>query len=247
MKNLIYIASIFCTIAILSSCKKDHMGDCFVSTGLISKETRDLAVFDSIRIGRRMELVLVEDTVNYVVLEAGRNLLDNITTTLENGLLSIENTNKCNWIRSYKYPVTIEVHFSNLRHIFIEGSTNVESKDTIHQNELTFELRDCAGDLNLLVNNQKLNIIQHTGASDIEVKGRTEDLSIYMASLATGDYDELLAKTVYVQTLSSGFCRVYATDTFYFVVDGNGSIYYKGSGVVTHVERNGGGGIAPIL
>lgn len=247
MRSLLYIASILCTISFLSSCKKDHMGDCFVSTGLITKEKREIVPFDSIRIGRRMQLILVEDTVNYVVVEAGRNLLDNITTTMNNGLLSIENTNKCNWTRSYKYPVNIEVHFTSLRHVLVEGSTNVESKDTLHQNELTFEFRDSAGDINLLVNNQKLNIIQHTGASDIVVKGETEDLSVYMASLASGDYDELLARTVYVQTLSSSFCRVYASETFYFVVDGNGSIYYKGNGVVTHFERNGAGNIAPIL
>lgn len=223
------------------------MGDCFVSTGLISKDKRVLTQFDSVKIGRRMQLILVEDTVNYVIVEAGNKISDNIKTTINNGLLSIENTNKCNWVRSYKNEIIIELHFNNLRHIHVEGSTNIESRDTLKQEELTFEFRDCAGDVNLLVNNKKLSIIQHTGASDIVVKGKTDDLTVYMASLATGDYDELFAKTVYVQTLSSSYCRVFATDSFYFIVDGNGSIYYKGNGVVTHFERNGNGSIAPIL
>jgi len=247
MKAFLNISIVLFVLSILGSCKKDHMGDCLVSTGIVSKNKRELIAFDSVRIGRRMQLVLVEDTVNYIIVEAGNKIQENITTTISNGLLSIENTNKCNWVRSYKVPVIIELHFNNLKHVQIEGSTNVESRDTLKQDELTFEFRDSAGDVNLLVNNKKLSIIQHTGASDVVVRGKTDDLVVYMASLASGDYDELFAKTVYVQTLSSSFCRVFASDSFYFIVDGDGSIFYKGNGIVTYFERNGAGSIAPIL
>ena len=118
---------------------------------------------------------------------------ENIETIVENGLLSIKNTSKCNWVRSYKIPVKIEIHFSSLKHVLIHGSSNVSSADTIRQPYLKFEFRDSSGDLNLLVDNEEVSVIQHTGSSDVVVKGITKHLSVYMSSIGTGDYDELFA------------------------------------------------------
>ncbi len=247
MKQLIKLFVFCLSLIVIESCSKDHMGDCFVGTGIVTKETRQLEAFDSIRIERRLEVVLVEDSVNYVVVEAGDNLQENIETNVENGLLSIKNTSKCNWVRSYKIPVKIEIHFSSLKHVLIHGSSNVSSEDTIRQPYLKFEFRDSSGDLNLLVDNEEVSVIQHTGSSDVVVKGITKHLSVYMSSIGTGDYDELFAETVYVQTLSSGFCRVFGTDTFFFRVNGDGGIFYKGDGEVIFYERTGSGSIAPIL
>lgn len=229
------------------SCKKENMGDCFMKTGIIVKETREIESFDSISIGRRLEVTLVEDTVDFVIVEAGDNLQEKITTVVENGLLTIESTSQCNWVRSYKEPINIEIHFSNLRHVEVNGSSNISVPDTIHQAELVFEFWNSAGDLNLLIDNNKLEIIQHTGPSDVQVKGFTDELVVYMASLSSGDYDELFTPKVYVQTLSSANCRVFATETFFFRVNGDGGIFYKGSGEVIYFEKTGRGNIAPIL
>jgi len=127
------------------------------------------------------------------------------------------------------------------------GSSDITNEDTLKTPELKVEFRDASGNVNLLVDNQQINIIQHTGSSDVNITGKTKELSVYMSSLGTGDYDELLARNVYVQTLSSSYCRVFATDTFRFKVDGDGSIYYKGEGEVISFERSGNGTIVPIL
>lgn len=247
MKLLKTIFAFICLAAMLDSCKKDNLGDCFTGTGFVVKETRELEAFDSIFVNRRLEVVLIEDSVNYVVVEAGENLQENIKTEVVNGLLTIENTNTCNWVRSYKIPVKIEIHFAQLRYVKMFGSSIVSSPDTLHQPFLKFEFIDSSGDLDLLVDNEEISIIQNTGSNDVIVKGITKHLSVYMSSMGSGDYDELFAETVYVQTLSSANCRVFGTESFFFRVNGDGGIFYKGDGEVIFYERTGSGSIAPIL
>ena len=71
------------------------MGDCFNGTGIVKKETRILGDFDSIYVDRRLNIVLVQDSVNFAVVEAGEHLLDMIETEIQNGELTLRNNNKC--------------------------------------------------------------------------------------------------------------------------------------------------------
>jgi hypothetical protein len=244
MRILVFILPL---IFLLQACKKEQMNDCFTATGIVKSETRMLEAFDTLHINRRLNVTLIEDTIDYVVVRGGENLIPQFITELKNGALTLKNDNRCNFMRSYKVPVEMEVHFTQLRRVISYGSSTISSPDTIHKEALTFEFWNSSTDLNLLLDNNQLEIIQHTGASDVVVKGRTEDLIVYMASLGSGDYDELACKHVYVQTLSSANCRVFADSTFYFKVNGNGNIFYKGNGEVLFLERTSGGNVAPIL
>jgi hypothetical protein len=223
------------------------MGDCFKGTGTITKETRILEDFDSIYIDRRLNIVLVQDTVNFAVVEAGDNLLGLIDTEIKNGKLTLQNNNKCNWVRSYKIPVNIEVHTKNLQHIVMWGASNITNKDTLTFPTLVVEYRDASGIVELIVDNELTNIIQHTGAGDAIIHGKTQQLTVYMSSLAFGDYTDLKAQNVYVENRSSADCRVFGNETFTFRLRGDGNIYYKGQGDIISEENTGNGVIKKIL
>ena len=92
-------------------------------------------------------LVLVEDSVNYVRIEAGSKLMDQLITKVEFQRLVIENTNTCNWVRSYKIPKNIELHCSSLERIKINGEEITEefvcgfvskNKSFFEENQLSF-------------------------------------------------------------------------------------------------------------
>ncbi len=222
------------------------MGDCFKSTGFISIKTRMLGEFDSIRVDRRLNIVLVEDTSNFAIVKAGDHLQDLIVTEVKNGKLTLRNDNKCNWARSYKNTVDIEVHCSSLHHIVMWGASNITNKDTLKTSDLKVEFRDASGNIDLTVDNQLVSIIQHTGAGDAIIRGKTDELSVYMASLAYGDYTALVAKKVYVENKSASDCRVLGLESFAFRLKGDGNIFYKGPGEVILEEKTGRGNIVPI-
>ncbi len=232
---------------IVFSCKKENMGDCFKGTGIVKKDTRILGDFDSIYVDRRLNIVLVQDSVNFAVVEAGEHLLEMIDTEIKDGKLTLRNNNKCNWVRSYKIPVNIEVHTNNLHHIVMWGASNITNKDTLRFPKLVVEYRDASGNIDLMVDNQLTNIIQHTGAGDAVIHGKTEQLTVYMSSLAFGDYTDLQAQNVYVENRSSADCRVSGNQTFTFRLRGDGNIYYKGQGEIISEEKTGNGVIKKIL
>jgi hypothetical protein len=244
MKQLILLSLLS---FIVFSCKKDNMGDCFKGTGVVKKETRVLEDFDSIYVDRRLNIVLVQDSVNFTVVEAGENLLELIDTEIKNGKLTIQNNNRCNWVRSYKVPVNIEVHTKNLQHIVMWGASNITNKDTLRFPKLVVEYRDASGNVELMVDNQLTNIIQHTGAGDAVIHGKTDQLLVYMSSLGYGDYTDLQAQNVYVENRSSADCRVLGNQTFTFRLRGDGNIYYKGQGEIVSEEKTGNGVIKKIL
>ena len=232
---------------VLISCKKENMGDCFKSTGIVKKETRMLEDFDSIYVDRRLNIVLVQDSVNFAVVEAGENLLGLIDTEVKNGKLTLQNNNKCNWVRSYKIPVNIEVHTNNLQHIVMWGVSYITNIDTLTFPKLVVEYRDASGKVELIVDNELTNIIQHTGAGDAIIHGKTEQLTVYMSSLTFGDYTDLQAQNVYVDNRSSADCKVLGNQTFSFRLRGDGNIYYKGQGDIIWEENTGNGVIKKIL
>jgi hypothetical protein len=235
----------FCLV-LLFSCKKENMGDCFKSTGVLSIEKRLLPEFDSIYVDRRLQVVLVEDTSYYAVIEAGSHLQELIRTDVENGKLTLRNDNKCNWTRSYKNVIKIEVHYTQLKHIVMWGASDITNEDTLKTPNLKVEFRDASGNINLLVNNQNMEVIQHTGAGDAIVRGKTTNLSVYMASLAYADYTGLAAKTVYVENKSATDCYVNGSESFSFRLRGDGNIFYKGQGEVLLSEKTGRGNIVQI-
>jgi hypothetical protein len=230
-------------VLILFSCNKDDQGSCFKMTGEVISEKRILTVFDSIRLERRIELYLVPDTINYAEVEAGRNLLPKIRTDLQGNTLVIRNDNRCNWVRSYEIPVRVYLHHTGIRHIVNFGTGKIISTDTLRSPEITLEFRDASSDVNLRVNNQRVHIIQHTGASDVKIFGKTGELSVYMSSLAWGDYRALAAAKVYVESRSAADCFVRATESYFFRLRAAGNIYYSASAPLLGKEVTGSGNL----
>src|ERR1035438_2692627 len=91
----------------LSGCSKS--GDCITSTGTIVQEERRVGDFDSINVQDYVNIILTQDSVNKVVVEAGQNIISGITTNVIHDVLYINNTLKCNWLRSYSKAINVYV------------------------------------------------------------------------------------------------------------------------------------------
>ena len=111
---------------------------------------------------------------------------------------------------------------------------------------MSIELRDAAGDVNLTVSNKYLFIAQHTGASDVTIKGRTIDLSVYSSDLGYGDYLKLAAENVFAESNSVADNYFNASETIRLITRNKGSIYYTGEAEVLLKDRKGEGTISRI-
>src|SRR3954470_838525 len=122
MRIIKYIFCCFVLGMVLASCKKENLFDCFKSTGAIVTERRSIESFTETIIYDNVNVIIVQDSLTYLEVNAGENLLPLINTEIRGGKLIIENNNKCNWVRDFSVPVNVYMHVPHLRILDTYGS-----------------------------------------------------------------------------------------------------------------------------
>ncbi|PVW17106.1 head GIN domain-containing protein [Marixanthomonas spongiae] len=98
MKQLAYITAL---LFILLSCNSEKAPDCFQAVGDAVTEEFVVAHFSKIRIETDVALQLKQGDTQRVVIKTGKNLLPDVSVSVENNTLVIRNNNTCNLVREY--------------------------------------------------------------------------------------------------------------------------------------------------
>lgn len=224
-----YALFMICFVSLINlSCTKEQMNDCFTSTGKVVEDKRKLDVFTDVLVRGNFNLVLIEDSVNFIKIEAGSKLLDQIKTSVELRKLTIENTNTCNWVRSYKIPVNLELHYIAVDWLYLQGTVNLTNKDTIRTDTIFLQMLGNAGKVNLSISNKLVEINQPNGAADIVVDGRTDLLVYKPGDRVSGNFLNLRARRVEAESRSEIDGYVYATESLKLITRAGGSLLYTG-------------------
>ena len=222
------------------SCGKSG-GDCFKSSGETITETRNVTDFNTIILSENTDVILTQDTLNSVTVEAGKNIISGITTTVTNGQLAIGNSNKCNWVRSYDKPLNVYVHVKQLKKLFYLAAGNVTSTDTLRSDTLQIDIGGGCGNITLSIHVTQGYVYEHLGTADVYLNGIAK-----FNSVSSGDFGLLQLKD-----LSTDFTFItnYGTNDVYVNVrqyldariQSIGNIYYTGhpDSVFTHISGAG--------
>lgn len=226
---------------IATSCQKESVGDCFKSTGPITTEERSITGFHTIELNNNIDLELLSSNINSLSIEAGKNLLDGIKTTVIDSVLTIENNNGCNWVRDYSTPLKAYLTFSHLDTIRYNSIGNISSTDTVHIEHLVIDVWQGAGDISFTINADMLFCNLHYGTVDFKMEGRSENCFVYSASFGLVDNRSLISRNVYLKTKSSNDVYVKATSTLNASIEGIGNVYYNGNPPNISLDRTGTG------
>ena len=82
-------------VLFLAACKKENSLDCFKTNGDEITETRSLPAFTIIKLYSKIDLNIIKGVEYKVDVVAGENIINNISTSVIDGVLTIENNNKC--------------------------------------------------------------------------------------------------------------------------------------------------------
>lgn len=239
---MIRILNILGIVLILgTSCQKQSVGDCFKGTGAITVEERPVTGFHTLILKDNIDLELRSSNINSLSIEAGKNLMKNITTTLVDSVLTIENNNSCNWVRDYNAPLKAYLNFERLDTIQYRSIGNISSIDTVFVGNLVINVWEGAGDISFTVNAAMLFCNLHYGTAEIKMKGRSENCFVYSASFGLVDNLSLTSKNVYLKTKSSNDVYVKATRTLDVSIEGIGHVYYQGNPPNISLNRTGSG------
>lgn len=230
-------------ISILVSCKKPEDRKCAKSTGETDTLEMALDIFDRLHLHEHLVYELIQDSTNRVVLQGGKNLLNLVNVTVSDGLLDIRNENRCNFLRSYKNKIKVEIHFTNISDIQFEGSEPMFSRGKLKFDWLTFLIRDGAGSVDLNFDAQRVYATISHGWGDFTFRGNVQHANLIIRS---NGYCDLLgmniSDSVTVVSNTQGAVKVFADGIkikAQTLADGN--IYYKGTPAVIQFEKLSGG------
>jgi len=85
-----------------TGCDTENVPDCFKSEGATVTEEFAVSPFEEIIVYEQVKLFIEQGAEYKVVVETGKNLIDEVSVKVENNRLSIRNANSCNLFRDYE-------------------------------------------------------------------------------------------------------------------------------------------------
>lgn len=240
---------LFFIVALLAfSCKKPENRTCFKFLGPETVKEIPLAAFERLELKEHVEYVLIQDSLDKVVLKGGKNLLNLVEATVSDGLLTIENKNRCGFLRNAKKVVVAEIHFTKLINIRFIGTEPLRNVGTIQTDYFTFYSRDGAGDVNLSINATYINAEANHGWCNFTLSGTVQTARICAKSNSYCDVTGLIVSdSIFVASESVGNIKINAENlVIHGYITESGNILYKGTPLGVDVLLNGTGSVKAL-
>lgn len=201
--NILFLILIF-------ACDSENAGDCFQKTGTIIQSEVTLDAFDKILVNRDIELVIDQGITQKVIIETGKNLLNDVEAKVENGQLILTDNNTCNYVRDYGIT-KVYVTSPNIAEIRSSTQYDVISNGVLTYPNLTILSEDfnspgsfTVGNFKLEIDNTNLRLV-FNNLSNCFVSGKTNNLNIgfYAGTTCRFEGQNLIAQNVQIFTRSS--------------------------------------------
>lgn len=242
---------LFClslAFVLLASCKKAEERACFKSSGDLVELNLTTAPFTELNLGKRLHYSLIHDTVNFIKVKGGENLVQFVSALVIDGTLYIENDNRCNFLRSFSEIMEVEIHFTTLNRIEGRISHNLTTKDSISGSFFNLELTGASGNAHLVVNTDFLNGFVNDGNADYSISGKTKYAHIQAHSNGYADVRDLsvLEKLeITSRSTRSIFCHADGIPLL-VNIEATGNVYYLGTPNSIVLNKIGSGNLIQI-
>ncbi len=228
-------------LLILWSCSKDNLFDCFKGVGRTVKDERNISHFNGIHLRSDLNLILIQDSTNKIIVEAGENMQDGIKTRFVNNMLDISNENKCNWVRDYDKPMNVYVHFRKLDSLYYSGSGDINCSNTWKNDSIKIIVFEGGGSINLSINTYKSQFNLRYGTVDLNISGISQVNFISSSGYGPVNCSALQSVFTYIHNASTNNCFVYTTFHLEAKISSVGDIYYKGNPQTVTENTTGSG------
>lgn len=237
------IAAILILVLITLSCKKAENRSCFKINGAMGTKTIELDPFNRIELGPRIKYVLVQDTLEKLVIIGGENLLNFISADISEGILTVKNENKCNFLRSYRQDIVVEIHLKSISYVIFEGTKDLTCESPLLLDNLIFVIRDGAGHCDLNVLCDELDMVVTSGWGNFNLSGQVNYLRMDIRSNGHGSaYDLHVNDSLNIISKSSELVKINSDGIPLRAEIGSyGSVWYIGNPSWIEYNRYGEG------
>jgi hypothetical protein len=183
MKKLVYIL----ILMLLFSCNSENASDCFQSSGTMVQQEVTVSGFDKILVNRDIELIIKEGAEQKVVIETGKNLLNDVEAVVVEGKLILTDNNACNYVRDYGIT-KVYVTAPNITEIRSSTQYEVRSDGVLTYPSITILAEDYGAPDTFISGNFRIEIDNNSfyavfnNLSNCFISGKTNNLNITLAS-----------------------------------------------------------------
>lgn len=227
------VAKIFFCLLILvvSSCQKVNAPDCLTPNGDEISELRDLSEFRSIELTSDIDVKLFQGATQKVEVIAGEYIIDKINTTITNGVLLIENLNRCNFVRGYKRTIRVNITLPYVSQITNDGVGDLVFDPAFKQDSVLNLGAGSSGDIHVNGSFDMIYSSSH-GNGDLYFEGTANQLILYTNGINYTFAQNLDVKDyIYIATYSLGdvYIKCNSNNVFDYNIWKDGNIYYSGT------------------
>ncbi|MDX2173584.1 MAG: DUF2807 domain-containing protein [Bacteroidota bacterium] len=214
----------------LFACTKENALDCFKSNGKETTEFRYPGSFSIIKTYDKIDVKIVKGTEYKVEINAGSNLMSSIKTTVSNGTLTIQNKNKCNFVRGYKKTINVIVTLPRLAQVENLGVGTINFDQNFSQDTL-FVRAENSGDTYLNGTFYLLTTSSH-GDGNIIANGTCNTLYVYINGTNFFNGENLtVTNYAFIESFSIANAHIKSPNngTFECNIHSDGNVFYTGN------------------
>lgn len=230
------------------SCKKAEDRSCFKSTGADSEfKIVTESPIDSLYLNDNFTYLLVPDEEEYVLIQGGEHVIPFVSITQTTGRIDVSNDNKCNFLRSFKKKITVEIHLKQLRYLEYKGGGSVTATDTLDAPYFRLKIVDGGGPVDLTLSSSYIEGVITAGYGDFTLRGETNSAFFLCQTNSFCNTNELVVSgdlSVYSNTGADMYVNAEGSN-FTARIGRKGNIYYSGTPNQITTELNGEGGVFP--
>jgi hypothetical protein len=213
---------------LLTSCEK--ICDCAKSTGEIDFEIRSTSSIKQIELYNNIDLVVHIDSNPQLKITAGKNLISEITTDNDNGILRIRNKNNCNWVRDFNTSIIVEVWTPSLNYLMAKDATgDIYFEDSLYCDGFYFDSFSSTGQFHFKLKGPEAHLNINNGPADLSAIGSVSNFYLYGAGYGKLDCVNLHSDYVFVTNKGTNNFLVNVQQLIDANIYGRGNIYYKGN------------------
>ena len=238
MKKLGYII-----LVLFFACNSEDANDCFQTSGAIIQEVINVSSFERILVNRDIELVIKQGPDYSVIIETGKNLINDVKVEIIGDQLVLTDNNGCNFVRDYGIT-KIYVTAPNLLEIRSSTQYDISSDGVLKYANLRLFSDDffapgtyTSGDFRLTINSEELSILTNNLSSQF-IDGSVELLRVTFASGA-GRFEgaNLIAQNVIISHRSSNDMIVNPIQSLKGQLRGTGDLISVNEPAVVEIEQ----------
>lgn len=175
-----------------------------------------------------MDVTILQGAEYKVEVTAGKHIIKNISTKVEDGILRLDNNNKCNFVRGYKKTIKVKITAPYITQISNYGVGPITMSPDFKQDKIFFRAEN-SGDTFINGTYDEVRTSSH-GNGDMYFEGTTKALLIY--SFGTNyTYAEHIKVENYIFISTFSICDAFfdLTDVgeMDYKINDIGNIYYK--------------------